>query len=544
MPTILETIREYDEDILNMIAEVWGIDLELDIKKKTAEQIATLISRDSIMEEMFHSLSDKSLRGLKALAAEKGKIPWDQFTREFGELREMGAVRRERERPDRTPVYTTEALFYKALIGRAFFDTGQGLREFAFIPDEFYQFLQPGQSESVPDSIKPVPAHIVEKSLLTNDHVIDHACTVLAGLRISLSVGELEPFTPGIPSSFLINLLKEAKILTSPSVLSSDKVKQFLEADRGIALGQLARAWKANQEIDELDLIESLEFEGQRKHKPQASRTLLLDLILNLPDESWFGIQEFCNWVHHSHPDILRSGGEYDAWFIKNSATGEYIKGFENWQRMEGEYLRIMILKPLLWLGFVDLGKTQGDTLPTVFRKSKWFINLMAGQELEYPAIQKKDFELEKSGKIIIDRFFPRDIRYQIARCCEWEGVRGHKFSYHLSPHAFHRMEHQGLKVSQLVTLIHRYARKPVPQNILLALESWEKHGQEADIENILVLKVKTAPILDRLMTSPAKKYILSRQNHTTAEITANSAPYIKAALLGMGVLAEIKPEV
>ena len=52
----------------------------------------------------------------------------------------MGAARRERERPDRAPVSVTETLFYKALIGRAFFETSQGLREFAFIPEEFYQF--------------------------------------------------------------------------------------------------------------------------------------------------------------------------------------------------------------------------------------------------------------------------------------------------------------------------------------------------------------------------------------------------------------------
>lgn len=544
MPTILETIRDYDEDILNMIAEAWGIDLDLDIKKNTAEQIATLIRLDQTMDEIVHSLSDKSLRGLNALVTDKGEIPWDQFTRKYGELREMGAGRRERERPDRTPVSVTETLFYKALIGRAFFETSQGLREFAFIPDEFYQFLKPAKPQVLSDSIKPVPTHLVEKTLLTNDHIVDHACTVLAGLRVGYTIEELEHFTPGIPVIFLVDLLKGTKIITGRLEPFSEKVKRFLEAARGTALTHLAQAWKTNQEIDELDLIETLEFEGQRKNKPQVPRSQFLDLVQNLPDESWFGIQEFCGWVYQCHPDILRSGGEYDAWFIKNRATGEYIKGFENWQQVEGEYLRTMILKPLFWMGFVDLGKTSGDTFPTVFRKSKWFNTLMAGQELNYPAIQKKIFELEKSGRVIIERFFPRDIRYQIARCCEWESVRVHKFTYYLSPRAFFRMEQQGLKVSQLVALIIRYARKPVPQNIMLALERWEKHGQEADIDRILVLKVKSASILDQLMASPVKKYILSQQNSTTAEIAADSAPYVKAALLDMGVFAEIKPEV
>ncbi len=195
-------------------------------------------------------------------------------------------------------------------------------------------------------------------------------------------------------------------------------------------------------------------------------------------------------------------------------------------------------------MGFVDLGKTKEDIIPTVFRKSKWFHQLQSGRALKYLSIQKKDFEIEKSGRIIIERFFPRDIRYQLARCCEWEAIRGQRFLYNLSPLSLSRMEKQGLKISQLVTLINHYARKPVPQNILLALNRWEKHNLEANIETILVIRVNLASHLDQLMTSSARKYILSRLNSTTAEITAGSAPYIKAALIDMGIFAEIKPEV
>ena len=105
-------------------------------------------------------------------------------------------------------------------------------------------------------------------------------------------------------------------------------------------------------------------------------------------------------------------------------------------------------------------------------------------------------------------------------------------------------MEQQGLKVSQLTTLINHYARKPVPRNILLALERWESNGQETEINKILVIKVKTAPIMDRLMASNVKKFILGRLNPLTAEITADAAPIIKAALIEMGIFAEISPDV
>lgn len=527
-----------------MIAEAWGIELEFDVKKKAAEQIATLISQDHIMSEIFPSISEKSQKALKVLVRAKGEIHWDQFTRKFGELREMGAARREREHPDRTPISVTEALFYKALLGRAFFETSQGLREFAFIPDEFYQFIKPADSPVIQNTIKSLPANIVEKKLLSNDHIIDSATTILAGLRTGLSIEEMTVFTPIVPYSFLIRLLYETKLITNDLDVNSEKVKQFLEADRGPALRQLARAWKASHEINELDLIETLVFESQGKIDPNYPRAFLIGFIHSLSTDSWYGIQEFCDWVFQNQPDILRSGGDYDAWFIKNKATGEYIKGFDNWQQVEGEYIRMLIQKPMFWLGFIDLGKSPGDLQPTVFRKSKWFDALMSGQELRYPSLQKKDFEIEKSGRIIIDRYFARDIRYQMARCCAWETARGQNFFYRFSPHTFNRMEQQGLKVNQLITLINRFARKPVPQNIMQALERWEKHGKEVDIKKVVVLKVKSAAIMDRLLDSNAKKYVLSRLDPTTAEITAGSAPFIKAALIEMGIFAEIMPDV
>ena len=544
MPTILETIREYDEDILIMIAESWGIDLISDTKKRTAEQVAEFISQIQLMKEVIPSLSDRSRKAIKALVREKGKIPWDQFTRKFGELREMGAARRERERPDRAPISVTEDLFYKALLGRAFFETNQGLHEFAFIPEEFLNFLIPVIEQKKNEFLEPVSAVSVEKKLLTNDYGVDHATTILAGLRIGLPSEEISPFVPTIPYSFLIDLLKEADLISDNLEINSENVKQFLEAERGQALGQLALAWKTSHRINEMDLIESLIFESLDKGDPGFSRNYLLDIIKALPEDNWFNIQKFCDWIYQNQPDILRSGGEYDAWFIKDKTTGEYIKGFENWQRVEGEYIRMMILKPMFWLGFIDLGKIPRDSHPSVFRKSKWFDTLVSGRELNYPTIQKKDFEIDKSGRVIFDRNFARDIRYQVARCCEWDIVRSQSYIYHFSPYAFARMEQQGLKIGQLIALITRYARKPVPRNILQALERWEKLGLEAEIKKIFILRVKTAAILDRLLDSNMKKYIHSRLDPKTAEISAESVPFIKAALIEMGIFAEILPDV
>ncbi len=527
-----------------MVAESWGIELIFNSKITFAEQIAEFISQSPLIKEVCSSLPEKSRGALLIIAKNNGKYPWDQFTRKFGEFREMGAAKRERERPDRKPASISENLFYKALIGRAFFETGQGLQEFAFIPEEYLHYFTPVVKQEKREIINLRSANKIEKKILTNDYCVDHATTILAGLRIGLSGDDLSAFIPNISSHFLIKLLQDAELVSENFEINSDKVKQFLEAERGQALGFLAEVWKASHITNELELIENLVFENGEKKDPIFPREALLELINLLPEDHWHNIQEFCVWIHLNQPDILRSGGEYDAWFIKDKASGQYINGFENWQRVEGEYIRAMIMKSLFWLGFVDLGKNPGDSNPSVFRKSKWFDDLYSNTKLKYPSIIKKDFEVDKSGRIVVDRYFARNIRYQIARCCEWDNPRSHNYIYHFSQRAFVILEKQGLKITQLITLLKHYARKPVPRNILQALERRDRFGEEVQLMKIFVIKVKTAAILDRLLDSTMKKYILSRLDATTAEISADSLPIIRAALIEMGVFAEILPDV
>ena len=104
-----------------MIAEAWGIELDLNKNQKPAVQVAETISQNQLMEEQFHSMSEKLLKVIKTLVKAKGEIPWDQFSRKFGELREMGAGRRERERPDRTPTCVTEESVLQSAYRQGFF---------------------------------------------------------------------------------------------------------------------------------------------------------------------------------------------------------------------------------------------------------------------------------------------------------------------------------------------------------------------------------------------------------------------------------------
>jgi len=544
MPTLIETIGEYDEDLLLMIAEGWGIDKK-DLKsKKLAPRVADYLHKEDMARDLITTLPDQAISALRTIAANQGRIPWQQFIRKFGELREIGAGRRLRERPDIDPISITETLYYKALVGKAFFDTRGGPSEFAYIPDEFMPLIDAKRSATILDLLKPANQKNVTKKLIANDFIIDHACTLLAALRIGIPLEGHSFSRPDVPVNFLVELLKDMRLLTSQLKINADQVKAFLESTRGNALFLLKQIWMKSTSINELVFLPTLEFEGKPRSNPQSSRLFLLESIKQIPDSEWFGIEEFIHTIHDTQPDLLRTGGEYDAWFVKNRETGAYLSGFAHWYEIEGAYIRYMINGPLFWLGIIDLGKSPNKKPPIFFRKSQWANNLLLGDVLEYPTLDKKDFNIDKSGSIVIDRYFPRDIRYQISRFCEWEAQKGNRFYYRINAASLKRMEEQELTTKQLLSIIQKYGRKPIPVNITKALERWEKYHREAGIEKDVLIKVTSPEILDKLMASQAKKYIRSRLNPQTALVDSSGISYLNIALLEIGVFSEIELEV
>jgi hypothetical protein len=120
------------------------------------------------------------------LASNAGRLPWAQFTRQHGEVREIGAARRDREHPYLSPVSAVESLWYKGLVARAFFDTPAGPEEFAYIPDDLLDKypLPAGGGTNVTG--RPASAVEYQHPHLVNDRILDHACTLLAALRLGI----------------------------------------------------------------------------------------------------------------------------------------------------------------------------------------------------------------------------------------------------------------------------------------------------------------------------------------------------------------------
>ncbi len=124
-----------------------------------------------------------------------GRLPWAEFARRFGEIREMGAGKRDREHPHRKPVSAAEMLFYRGFLAKAFFDTDKGAQEFAYVPDDLLEIFK--VHEGTGKHLEPLgrPATPVEKAfeIPATDHILDDATTLLAALRMGKAGYQPDP---------------------------------------------------------------------------------------------------------------------------------------------------------------------------------------------------------------------------------------------------------------------------------------------------------------------------------------------------------------
>ncbi len=281
MPDLFHSLQGYDLGHLRILASMWGLELHSTDAQDAAHELALGLRDERLRREVIGALPDEAKQALSELRGAGGRTAWARFARKFGDVREMGAARRDREKPYLDPASTSEVLFYRGLLARAFFDTDSGPQEFAYIPDELLVHLRPSTSmnarfagQSLGRRATPAErSHVLPGS----DRILDDATTYLAALRTGLTPAQ-DPVLRG---------LIEAAGLIKAGGLQANAVKSFLESTRAESMRLLIDAWRGSADFNELKLVPGLMCEGEWHNEPLTTRRFLLDLIGGIPAGQW-----------------------------------------------------------------------------------------------------------------------------------------------------------------------------------------------------------------------------------------------------------------
>ncbi|HFC13003.1 MAG TPA: hypothetical protein ENJ56_09195, partial [Anaerolineae bacterium] len=151
MTSLRQALLDHHLIVLRILGEWYELDLIGQDKEACAAALGEAILAVELREEMVYLQLEESA-ALRALAAAKGRLPVATFSRQFGEVRQMGPGKLEREEPWLNPVSPAESLWYRGLLFRGFDESDTGLVEYYFIPDE----LLPKIVAAIPSIEKPV----------------------------------------------------------------------------------------------------------------------------------------------------------------------------------------------------------------------------------------------------------------------------------------------------------------------------------------------------------------------------------------------------
>ena len=510
MRTLSQTLQDHDRAHLEIIAQLWGLDLPKD-------QYADWLSIRMLDQtpQILEDLPGGAQRALDRLIREGGRIQMEALIRQFGPLREMGPSKRDRLKPWKEPASALEMLWYRGLMARAFADSGQGPQEYGFVPDDLLVKLpKPSDPETRPLG---EPAAAPRRVVQSYGHALDDATTVLAAHRRG-DISDLGDHLHQPTSLSMLNvLLEETGVDGDP-----DRTRDFLKRSRVEAIELLQHSWENSTLWNDLSRVPGIESpKGEWPNDPVASRRAALRRIESVPFDTWWSISSLVGAIYESDPGFLRPPGGFDSWYLQSSEDASSLRGFEAWDRVERPYLEHLITGPMLWLGVSELS-ADGSSFRLVSPPD------LAASDTEGRAVAWPD------GRIRVARGANRALRYQFARLCEWERMDAGAYHYRLTAQSLAAARSQGLTAKHALKVLDEV---DAPESLVQAVKRWDKKGQEASVSQQLILQVKDREVLKMLLDHPTTKRFLGRQlGATSVAIDARQWPKLREAALRLGL--------
>ncbi len=546
MLTLLARLRQADSDFRALVAEAWG----LQPPPLDPEALAAALLDASRVLAMWEALPGPAQAALAALHRRGGKMPWALFERRYGPLRDLPPARRRAEAPHLRPQSPAEWLWYRALIGRAFLETPQGLVEHAYIPGDVALLLPlPGPKPSgglgEPAWGRPAPEGAYAHPRPARPWVtLQVWVRALAWVRSGRG-WEALPLPPGwqVAAAWLRGLWRALGLLDAQGRLQREAVGQWLTAPLSQAWAAALQAWRTGPQVNDLRALPHLRFEGPWQNDPVAARARLWAWLRALPPNTWWNLEAFVAAVRENEPHFQRPAPQdFSSWYIRRAVDGAYLQGFEHWDEVDGALVRFWLTGPAHWLGLVDLAAAEPDGPATAFRLTAWAPALLADRVPAASGLPAEEARPRWLGRGLLEVPWtaPRAVHYQIARLTHpdgWHPTQG--LTYRLTAEALRRAREQGLQPAPVQRWLaaHVEAWPPaVGQAVARALQ-----GQPAArVQPGWVVLLPAPQALAALQRSPAARHVLRVLGPTAALIDPQGRDAVLQALWLAGFPAEV----
>jgi hypothetical protein len=490
MKKLRQSLLDLDLALLEVIAQRWGLHLESHEKGYVLDLLEPELLRPQAIAVMLSGLSDRERRALDALLAAGGRMPAESFGRRHGSIRPIGPGRLRREEPWRQPAGGAEGLWYRGLIAFGF-DLQAPETKVVYIPSDLLALLPRPQIERPGfqlTRVSPPEQHKMGGALLRQD-----MCTYLIYLygeavrpgpngtlpqrhrkRVQESLLEKDRDRLALVEH-LAQRLGLAEEGDRELRLGSSRVRRWLRASPAQQLRSLQQSWSDSSDWNELWRIPDLQCQRTGwRNDPLSTRHRFLGWLAHCPRGEWLSIHSLVQATKSVDPDFQRPDGDYEGWYIRDRATGEFLTGYESWERVEGALIRDYLTRSLQWLGVVAIG--MDGQRPVAFRITAQGGEFLAGEESRTP---DRTLPLSVAPNLAIEIPLEGSLydRFQVARFCEPLPVQGgaSSMTYRITPESLERGRKQEIALSQILVFLQRAADAKLPRNVPLLLTDWDR---------------------------------------------------------------------
>ena len=544
----LETaLEDHDLVTLRVIGDWWELDLTGADKPACVRALRERLQQVDIELELNY-LPPEEASALQAVVEAGGQMPVGAFARQFGDVRQMGPGRLEREEPWLAPDNPAEALWYRGLLYRAFDDADDNgnLVEYYYVPDEFEaQF--PAMAVTATASPKPESSIAVaeppQSPVTSPSTAVDDLTTLLIfaqkGKLAPKNVEKFEPylFDPDVErNSLLLTLAEEQDLLrtSSDAMRPTRAAVNWLKETREVQATSLAETWSASN-WNELCHTPGIRCEGSGwENDPLLARNTLLEQLPR--DQNWHYIDELIQHIKTTTPDFQRPEGNYETWYIRDVQRDEYLKGFESWDLVEGRLLRYLLACPMTWLGLVESGDGR---FRLTQRALTWFSGRNAAeQEVRVPIVVQAD------ALVLVPFNASRYERFQVARVASPAPLQTRElsepFRYHITPDALAGARDEGIHPERVLSFLQEASGRAIPASVKRAIERWSEHGLEGRLQSAMILRVRDASILDTLQSNAkTRPFIGERLGDLAAVLQTDDLREFQQVTAQLGLLLD-----
>ncbi len=505
MPTTIQMVADYPDILLRVLAELRGAFLDsIDSRTAAIELLAAQITDPTSVQIAYQDVIDTYPQGQEAvetLLKEGGEMVEAQFSRLYGSVRQMGPARLEREQPWFVPESVAEVLYYYGLIGRGFKGAGQQAHTIVYLPEDIIPWLPHPHSgdegEGLPVLMTPPPPK--SRTMLADDSLLADIGTLLGyihteGLHIDgdgPAAEDIERLVTRLQIPFdaedndlntrlalILHLANRLGWLRRGDDglihLTGNRVYQFLEQTRAEQRRTLWDTWRESAEWNDLCRVPELECAetGSAFNDPLQTRNALLRLLSTLQPGVWYSQSDVIEAIRNTEPDFQRPTGNYDTWYIRDTTTQEFLKGFEQWNAVEGALLRFLFRGPLHWLGALDLAEpSAGDDFQISL--SQWGARWL-GIEVPQPhEAHRGPINVGEDFTVAMGLDASLAERFRVERFANWQASYP-RYVYQINQRSLQRAAAEGITGDRIAAFLKPRARE-VPEKVSAALQRYAK---------------------------------------------------------------------